>query len=510
MGAVALGAVGCKSAAPDASVGPADTLIYPDYGKDLVLPCNIAPLNFYITAAPSVQKRHQVRVDVCDSVGNVLDFITIKTKKKVQFPLRTWRKLTAQAAAHHGALRIHIDTCAPFSWKISPDSIDPYVIYRSGPFDDNPGGRLQVYQRSLQDFEHKLLIDNALTDNNCMNCHAVGAGNAGRMIVHIRGAHAGTLVIHADSALKIAVSATYDFRLSYPSHNPTHPYIAFATTKIAPFGYVNPHRTQDLIADYGGRIVLYDIRRDRIFTAPALSDPAFQYTFPTWSADGHTLYFCRTATLDLDSLTPDTEKASLSAFQYDLYKCDFNPITDNFGTPELVSALSRQNVSAAMPAVHPEGRYILVSAMLMGSHASQNQGDIYLIDTEKDTLRALSELNSPDGEAAAGWSVDGKWAVYRSKMQNGSNSALYLAHFECDSAEDQPAAARFSTPFVIPERNPYYYKRNTRMQIFPVFSRTPSPLNPQRWRQWSLQDPHIPDLSAFTPTSPTESRPSGH
>ena len=256
--------------------------------------------------------------------------------------------------------------------------------------------------------------------------------------------------------------------------------------------------------------MLYDIRRDRIFTAPVLSDNAFQYTFPAWSADGRTLYFCRTATLPLDSLTPDTEKEALIAFRYDLYKCDFDPVTDSFGEPELVSAVSRSEVSAAMPAVHPDGRYILVSAMMMGSHASQNQGDIYLIDTEKDTLRAVGELNSPDGEAAAGWSVDGKWVVYRSKMQNGSNSALYIAHFECDSAEGQPAAARFSTPFVIPERNPYYYNGNMRMQIFPVFSRTPSPLNPQKWRQWNLQDAHIPDLSAFTPTSTTESRPSGH
>ncbi|MDE5762341.1 MAG: hypothetical protein K2H68_02375 [Bacteroidales bacterium] len=508
MGAVALGAVGCKPAAPTASIETVETFIYPDYGKDLVLPCNIAPLNFYIR--DNGIRRHHVRIDVCDSTGASVDFLTLKTRGKVQFPLRTWRKLTSQAVANHGALKIHIDTFAPFSWKISPDSIDPYVIYRSGPFDDNPGGRLQVYQRSLQDFEHKLLIDNALTDNNCMNCHAVGAGNAGRMIVHIRGAHAGTLVIHADTVRKLIIPATYDFRLSYPSHNPVYPYIAFATTKIAPFYYVNSHRTQDLIADYGGRIVLYDIRRDRIFTSPALSDTAFQYTFPAWSADGRTLYFCRTATLPLDSLTPDTEKEALIAFRYDLYKCDFDPVTDSFGEAELVSAVSRSEVSAAMPAVHPEGRYILVSAMMMGSHASQNQGDIYLIDTEKDTLRAVSELNSPDGEAAAGWSVDGKWVVYRSKMQNGSNSALYIAHFECDSAEGQPAAARFSTPFVIPERNPYYYKGNMRMQIFPVFSRTPSPLNPQKWRQWSRQDAHIPDLSAFTPTSTTESRPSGH
>ncbi len=495
---VMMGMMGCKNATP---VG---TAVYPDYGKDLVLPCNIAPLNFHINNNGT--RRHRVHVTICDSTGNALDAITIKTRGKVKFPLRTWKKITALAAHHRGSLNVRIDTAAPFVWTISTDSIDPYIIYRSGPFDDNPGGRLQVYQRSTQDFEHKLLIDNALTDNNCMNCHAVGAGNAARMVVHIRGAHAGTLVIHADSALKITIPAAYDFRLSYPAHNPVHPYIAFATTKIAPFGYVNPHRTQDLVADYGGRIVLYDTRRDRIFTAPTLSDPAYQYTFPTWSPDGRTLYFCRTATVNLDSLTPENEKETLAAFRYDLYKIDFNPDTDTFGTPEIVYPVSRHHVSAAMPAVHPSGRYILVSALLMGSHASQNQGDIYLIDTEKDTIRALDELNSPDGEAAAGWSVDGNWVVYRSKMQNGSNSALYIAHFECDSA-----GGHFSTPFVLPERNSYYYNRNTRMQIFPVFSRTPSPLNPQKWRQWNLQPAHVPDLSAFTPTAAEpDSRPSGH
>ena len=61
MGAVAFAAVGCRRSEP------AETLIYPDYGKDLVLPCNIAPLNFHI--GDNGTRHHHVRIDVCDSMG---------------------------------------------------------------------------------------------------------------------------------------------------------------------------------------------------------------------------------------------------------------------------------------------------------------------------------------------------------------------------------------------------------------------------------------------------------
>ncbi len=478
--------------------------IYPSYSNNLIVPCNIAPLNFQITSTDNASgighSRYRVCVTACDSSGNSLKQTRIKTSGKVAFKLSQWRNLTEKAAQNNGFLRIDIRTGRQTesglirTWFVAKDSIDPYLIYRSGPHDENMGHQLQVYQRCMQDFREKLLMDNTLTENNCMNCHTICSHNASHMVIHLRKNHAGTLVIRGDTVVKLTVPPQYGFRLSYPDWHPSGKYIAFATTRIHPIRYVNSYRTQDFMLDVSGRIVLYDIRNNRIFSSPELHDDAYQYSFPAWSPDGKKLYFCRARRINPDTLSPQHEKQNLASFRYNLYQIDFNPETGSFDSLSLLYNFSSHMLSASIPSVSPDGRYVGISTLLMGSFPSQDQGDIALVDLQEKPDSCLKDadiLNSPDSDRRLVWSSNGRWVIYSSKKETGANTLLHIAYFD--------SLGNFSTPFLLPQKSPEYYLWNTRSFIFPVLSRNASKITTEKWREMVFQDALIPDLSYFKP-----------
>lgn len=478
--------------------------IYPSYSDNLIIPCNIAPLNFQIIPSNNLSSkkhsRYHVFITACDSNGSALKQIRIKTYRKVVFGASQWQELTEKASQNNGFLRIDIhphrqaETGLVRTWFVAKDSIDPYLIYRSGPHDENMGHQLQVYQRCIQNFNENLLMDNTLVENNCMNCHTICSHNASHMVIHLRKSHAGTLVIHGDTVVKLTIPPQYGFRLSYPDWHPSGNYIAFATTRINPIRYVNPYRTQDFMLDVSGRIVLYDIRNNRIFSTPELHDNAYQYSFPAWSPDGKTLYFCRAHRINPDTLSPQHEKQVLASFRYNLYQINFDPSTKIFDSLSLLYDFSSHSLSASIPSVSPDGRYVGISTLLMGSFPSQDQGDIALLDLQEkpdSCLKNADILNSPDSDRRLVWSSNGRWVIYSSKKETGANTLLHIAYFD--------SLGNFSTPFLLPQKNPEYYLWNTRSFIFPVLSRNTSKITTEKWREMVFQDAIIPDLSYFTP-----------
>ncbi len=466
--------------------------IYPNYADGIVLPCNIAPLNFRMADG----RAHRVRVEACDSTGNMLVSWTKNRCRTRIFNEKTWRETLACVSG--GFLRLVVDDTALRVWRVSPDSIDPYLVYRLGPHDQNTGGRLQVYERNLTDFSQRCLMDNLQTENNCMNCHSLGVDS--RMVFHVRQAFAGTVVTDGQgSSCKISVPARYGFRLSYPAWSPDGRYIAFATTRISPVQFVNPHRTQDLMPDVAAWIVLYDTRRNRLFSCPALTDTAFCYSFPTWAPDGKSLYFCRTPYMEVWNLPQEREKECLAEFRYDLFRIDFDEDRESFGEPEFVySPLAwgdSVNRSASIPSVSPDGRFLFVSTVMMGSFPSQNQGDLILLKWDSAGLRPVHTpgFNSPDADRRGVWTSDGKWFVFTSKRESGAQSLLYLAHFDGSAPDGQI----ISKPFVLPQKHPDHYLWNTRSFTFPVFDRKPLPFDRKAYKTMVEQPLSYPDMSFF-------------
>lgn len=462
--------------------------VFPDYADTLVLPPNIAPLDFRIRSDSFSDGPYHVWLYVQSPSGALLDSLHVKTKRHVHFGTTAWQRCLQQASQCEGSLLVDIYAktdgndwikYARKTWKIVSDSIDPYLVYRLSAHDENPCRKLQVYERSLSDFSERLLMDNRFTDNNCMNCHANSDNDSRKMMVHLRGEHAGTLVIDGEKTLKIAIPEGYpDLRLAYPSWSRDGKYIAFASTRIQVHSHANKSRTQDLVTDTLGKILLYDVERNRLFSCPELMDERYEFSFPAWGADGKRLYFCRAE-----------KTARLKDFKYDLYSIDFDSRNATFGAVKPVYGFKASGLSVSMPQADPNGRYILATTLLLGSFPSQNQGDLHLIDLWTGKARHPSALNSPDGEKYHHWSSNGRWVVFGSKRMNGGLSHIYISHFD--------RRGRFSTPFILPQHEDNFYLKNTRSYLFPTLSRNASSLSLESWEKAVKEPAQAPDMDYF-------------
>lgn len=478
--------------------------IFPNYADSLILPPNIAPLNFRINTDSLSHGPYFLRLYAYDATGNKIDSLLFKTNCFVQFNIRDWKRCLHSTVKGKGFLKLEIFArnkqqwikYAPKIWQIATDSIDPYIVYRLNAHDDNPGLRLQVVQRSLSDFSQTVLMDNRLTEDNCMNCHVSSNNNAHKMMVHIRGKYFGTLLFDNNNVFKIVLPEGYpDLRLAYPSWSADGRFIAFASTRIQAHSYANSFRTQDLLADTLGKILVYDIESNRLFSSPELMEAHCESTFPAWSPDGKTLYFCRATSWDsLDSIT-DT-KARLASFLYRLVSVSFNPKTGTFGEIKDVFDLKKHLRSISMPSLNPDGNYILATSLLFGSYPSQNQGDLILLkrntqssDTSWNEVDA-SALNSLDSERYHTWSSNGRWVVFDSKRINGGTALIHIAYFDRNG--------QFSQPFVLPQKSGDFYLKNTRSFIFPTLNRNSATFTVNEWAEAVKKAPiHLPDMTYF-------------
>lgn len=491
--------------------------IFPAYADSLVLPPNMAPLNFRIKADSFSKGTYFIRLYSFDAAGNNIDSLQFGTKRFVRFDIRDWKRCMAAARSGNGGVRLEIfgrtETqwvkYAPKVWKVVADSIDPYLLYRLSAHDENPCRHLQVVQRSLSDFSQLVLMDNRLIDDNCMNCHANSGNDAARMLVHIRGQYAGTLLFNQGKAVKIALPDHYpDLRLAYPSWSVDGKFIAFASTRINVHPYANAFRTQDLITDTLGRILIYDVENNRLFSSPELMDTRYENSFPSWSPNGKILYFCRS--FPWDSINKaGNEKKRLAAFRYRLAAVPFDARTCTFGKVKEVFDFGEQPYSLSMPSVSPDGNYILATALTVGSFPSQNQGDLVLLKNHgSDTETCFEEsdaspLNSSDGEKYHTWSSNGRWVVFGSKRINGATAHVYIAYFNQDGC--------FSTPFVLPQEERDFYIKNTRSFLFPTLNRNKAEFTSKEWANEVKKEPVYPDMEYFKSCSRTGTpMPAGH
>lgn len=462
--------------------------VFPDYADTLILPPNIAPLDFRILSDSFSSGPYCVRLYVQSSAGELTDSLHLETKRFVRFSLSSWQRCLKEAAMCEGNLIVNIFgqnkegnwvKYAPKIWRVVSDSIDPYLVYRVGPYGDNPGHNLQICERSLSDFSQRILMDNRFTDYSCMNCHTNSNNNSQKLMIHLRWQHAGTLIIDGEKTWKIAIPEGYpDLRLVYPSWSRDGRYIAFASPRIQAFYYANKFSTQDIISDTLGKILLYDLEENRLFSCPELTDDRYEFSFPAWNPDGNKLYFCRA------DKTQDPKD-----FKYNLCVIDFNTKSQAFGKTKLVHNFKADGKSVSIPQVHPDGRYILTTTLPSGSFPAHNLGDLSLTDLWTGKVRDVDELNTPDSERYHHWSSNGRWVVFGSQRTNGGTALIYISYFDC--------RGRFSTPFVLPQNEDNFYLKNTRSFLFPTLSRTKAPMNLKKWEKAAKEPAVAPDMSYF-------------
>ena len=482
--------------------------IYPDY-CDVTIPPNVAPLNF------DVQENAEEILTRVFEDGAERPVATF-SGKEIRFSQRKWRRLlernvgktlrfetfalnvvgdsangektasvgdstNGEKAASVGDLANGEKSANGGKWvkyadwemRVSPDSIDPWVSYRLVFPGYEYYSDLALWSRSLETFEERPIIRARLVaERTCVNCHTFQAGRTDSFLFHLRFKKGGTVVVDRGAVKKVDLNAEgLDAGCAYAAWRPNSSHVAFSSNQTSQI-FHSRDKNRINVLDSFSDLLLYDVEKNEL--TPILpSDDDYLPTYPTWSPDGKTLYYCCAKAPDFK--TPRQPVAARKdevpfvqdEFQYDIMKVAFDEKTGKFGAPELVFNAVALDKSAAFPRVSPDGKSLMFTLARRGCFPIWfRDADLWTLDLATGEARALDEVNSPtEPDSWHSWSSNGRWFVFSSRRDDGSHTRLYFAHIG-ENGE-------VSKPFMLPQRDPAKTLNATKSFNVPEFTVEP-------------------------------------
>ena len=441
----------------------------PDYA-DVTIPCNIAPLNFAVVEVGS--DKVVARFTMPDGESHVFG-----SKQKLEFEAVEWKEMLAKSAGDK--MQVEIWTSGnngwtaykPFSIAVAKDSIDPYVSYRLIQPSYVGYEELRIEQRCLEDFSTRDIYNNMSisteTKGQCINCHSYQNYKTDNMLFHIRKDWGGTIIVR-DGGKPMRVNLKTAETISagvYPAWHPILPIIAFSTNKTAQsFHTVYTDKVE--VFDDSSDLILYDLDRNEVSNIQA--DPEEMEVFPTWSPDGRMLYYC-SAHIRFGADGGDAAQEAMERYtevKYDIYRMSFDPTTHQFGERELVYAASADSMSATLPRISPDGRWLVFARAPYGCfHVWHHEADIWAVDLQTGTVGAVPGINSDASESYPTFSSNGRWLMTASRRDDGNYTRPYIAYFTQEG--------QCMKPFEMPQENPVFYTLTPFSFNRPEFMRQP-------------------------------------
>ena len=440
----------CTETVSDARQEASQPRIYPDY-IGVTIPVNIAPLDFNMADETALL----VDAVITDKHGNSLHSQGDET---VDFDLDEWHALLGQNQGDSLSVVVSAKyedgwhTYKPFSIYVSPDSIDYGLCYRLIEPGYEVWSKMGIYERDLSSFEERPLIENTQFEG-CVNCHSFNRGNPADMSLHIRGKHGATL-LRQDYGPVTAYNTRTDKTLGlcvYPYWHPSGRYIAYSTnTTNQLFHNASPNRVE--VFDTASDLQVYDVERNELLLSPLLKQDSIYETFPVFSADGRSIYFCAARALPEGSL-------QLDSIRYNLCRIGFDPETGSFGDHiETVVDAEAQQKSISFPRPSYDGRFLCYTLSDYGQFSIwHHEADLWLLDLATGESRPMKEANSEDTESFHNWSTNSRWLVLSSRRDDGLFTRPYFCHVD--------EMGKISKAFMLPQRNPRRFYRGRFMSF---------------------------------------------
>jgi len=438
---IAFSAVSCSPGGrKDASATDRLPLIKPDY-TGITVPSNIAPLNFELNDSSS-------SCMVVVSGGREKKEFSFNTNKVI-FPERKWKKMLLESRGRDLEIAVtgygkqKSTKYKPFAISVSEYPVDEYLVYRKIMPGFQNWNQMGIYQRSMSDFRVGTIIDSRIMPGTCMNCHSFAQNDPSSMLFHLRESLPGTVLVQNGNIRKINTKTGRMFgNAAFPFWHPSRKYIAFSVNKVNQvFHAAGPYRAAAL--DLRSDIFIYDIEKNEMTTSKALSAPGKFESFPCFSPDGRTLYFCSADSLQLPQ--------KFKKVKYSLCSVSFDPATGAIGekADTLISGPAIGK-SIAIPRVSPDGRFLMFVMADYGCFPSYNpEADLYLLDLRTGKYKALDRVNSDDVDSYFSWSSDSKWVVFTSRRGDRLYAKPYF--FMIDDNGNT------SKPFLLPQKDPDFY-----------------------------------------------------
>ena len=441
--------------------------INPDYGG-VTIPPNIAPLNFKIN-----EEGEGFRVLLKSRYGELR---RENRSGRMQFPIKAWKKLLNDNRGE--TLEIRISVKKNEQWfiydsfynQIAEHDIDSHLVYRLFYSVYTRWRDMGIYQRNIENFDEKAVIHNRATEQNCMNCHTFNKNDPETMMMHLRGgASSGTLILKDGQVRKVNTATDFNRAGAYAAWHPSGELIAYSVNNLEMFFHGLGREPRDVM-DRGSDLILYYVDENIVTTSPFIVSVERMETFPTWSPDGSYLYYCSSAEF---STFVDGSQFDFEKIIYDLYRISYDHGTREWGAPELF--LSGQNIgkSITLPRISPDGQYLLCCMAHDGHFPIYKLStDLYIVNLQTRAYERLG-VNSDAPDTYHTWSSNGRWFVFSSKRMDGLMAHPHFAYFDEDG--------RAHKPFVLPQKDPEFYKSFLKTYNRPELITGPIPVRSHKW-----------------------------
>ena len=422
--------------AVDGSEGP--LVIWPDY-KDVTIPANIAPLN-YRYAMNDVRK-----VKTTFTLGD--KSVTIKGTE-VEWSLGKWKAFVDGAAGKTISVKAEaVVDGKPMSdsWSIyvSEDPMDAWLTYRLIEPSYQMYNEVSIRERCVENFKETIISDFKHTDNACMNCHIHGQQRGDYSLYYIRGPKGGAILNQGGKLRKLTLKT--GSMISPTVYGDLHPggrFGVFSTNIIIPSFHTMAGQRMEVF-DTASDLTVADFENDKMINVPHVARADKWETFPCFSADGSSVFYCVADTLPVPR--------EIKNLRYDLVRADFDAENGLIG--EQADILWSGNGSVCHPKASPDGRWLMFTVADYGTFPLFHpETTLYLADLASGAVRPLNEIKGDKSDSYHSWSSNSRWFVFASKRGDGQYGKPYFCHLDADG--------KTTKPFVLPQKSSRFYVYN--------------------------------------------------
>ena len=431
--------IGCGTKISDASGGSAGpAVISPDY-KEVTIPSNIAPLNYRYAMNDIRSARTTFRID-----GKT----AILRGTEVKWKLKKWKSFVSGAAGRTMEVKATVKANGKViedAWSIyiSEDNVDPYLTYRLIEPAYQMWNEGSIEERCVENFKETTICDYRQTDNSCMNCHVHGQQRGDLSLFYIRGTKGGA-ILNRDGELRKLTLKTDDM-ISGTVYGELHPSGRFGvfSTNIIISGLHTHAGDRMEVYDTSSDLTVADFDNNIMINVPEAARQDALETFPCFSADGNSVFYCIADTVVLPERVHD--------LRYSLVKAPFDISCGVIG-PD-VDTLWNGNIhdaSVCHPKASPDGRWLMFTVSSYGTFPLYHTDcTLNLMDLRTGEVHVLDDIKGDKSDTYHSWSSDGHWFVFASKRWNGQFGKPYYCHIDDNG--------NVSKPFVLPQKSPDFY-----------------------------------------------------
>ena len=432
--------------------------IYPDY-IGVTIPAGIAPLNFNLADG---SRYECMDVNVKGSKGGDIHV----NGDYADFNMDDWHQITEQNRG--GKLTFTVCVKRDGIWSqyksfditVSPYALDEYgLTYRKIAPGYEVYSKMGIYQRDLSTFDESAILENTEVPGACINCHTANRTNPQQFTFHVRGDHGATMIQQNGKRewLK-AKNDSLHVSMVYPYWHPGGKYCAYSTNKThQSFHAVRGERIE--VFDQSSDIFVFNTATNEILLDTLLMTKDHFETYPSFSPDGKTLYFCSSLAEDIPVHYKD--------IRYNLCSIGFDATTGKYGNhvDTLFNAAAMRK-SLTFPKPSYDGKYIMFTMSDYGCFPIwHKEADLWLLDLRTGKAAPINAVNSKNTDSYHNWSSNSHWFVFASRRGNGLYTYLYIA-----SIDDK---GNVSKPFMLPQKNPWlYYDESPYSYNIPDFTKT--------------------------------------